>query len=127
MCCRDRGGGSLMASEPAAEGSERVRRGTHARPEMWSPTDRHILLGVSHPSNDPARHRTFEIRATFDAARNGWVARAGEQNLNEQRGVWELVRAGVEQAPALPTAAACLGHAVSIIVAAVDREADDDV
>lgn len=115
-----------MASEPASEGPERARFGVLSRPEKWNPTDRHILVGVSHPSNDPARHRTFEIRATFDTARNGWVARAGEQNLNDQREGWEVVRAGVDQAPVLPTAADCLGHAVSIIVAAVDREADDD-
>jgi hypothetical protein len=86
------------------------------------PTDRHVLLGVSHPSDDPARHRVFEIRASHDAAKGGWVARAGEQNLNEQRGDWQFVEADGDS-PVFPTAAACLGHAVSVIVAAVDQEA----
>ena len=49
---------------------------------------RHILLGVSHASNDPARHRDFEIRATYDQAANGWVAQVAEQNRNEQPGAW---------------------------------------
>jgi hypothetical protein len=87
------------------------------------PTDRHVLIGVSHPSDDPARHRVFEIRASYDAARGGWVARVGEQNLNEQRGDWQLVETD-DDAPVFPTAAACLGHAVSVIVAAADQEAD---
>lgn len=114
-----------MASELAGKGPERDQRGALSRPEIWQPKERHIVLGISHPSNDPARHRTFEVRASFDPTANGWVARAGEQNLNDQRGDWELVRAGVEQAPVLPTAAACLGQAVSIIIAAFDREADE--
>lgn len=87
--------------------------------------DRHVLVGVSHPSDDPARHRVFEIRASYDAARGGWIARAGEQNLNEQRGDWQLVQSDSEPVPVFPTAAACLGHAVSVIVAAVDQEADE--
>ena len=46
---------------------------------------RHIVLGVSHSSDDPARHRNFEVRAVFDAMTRGWVARVAEQNRNEQR------------------------------------------
>ncbi|MGH2614763.1 MAG: hypothetical protein ACRDJC_05960, partial [Thermomicrobiales bacterium] len=85
--------------------------------------DRHILLGVSHPSDDPALHRVFEVRASFDTETRGWFARVGEQNLNEQREAWgpHLTDEG---APAsFPTAAACLGDAVATIVAMVDREA----
>jgi hypothetical protein len=91
-------------------------------PNARRSTDRHVLLGVSHPSDDPARHRVFEIRASHDAARGGWIARAGEQNLNEQRGDWQLVETDDDDAPVFPTAAACLGHAVSVIVTAVDQE-----
>lgn len=94
------------------------------RPDAWRPADRHIRLGVSHPSNDPARHRVFEVRAVFDERCEGWVAQVGEQNLNEQRGEWAplLPDAGWD---AFPSPAACLGHAVTIIVAAVDDEAGE--
>jgi hypothetical protein len=92
------------------------------RPEAWRPADRHISLGVSHPSNDPSRHRVFEVRAVFDDRSGGWVAQVGEQNLNEQRGEWAPLQRdeswGVFSSPA-----ECLGHAVTIIVTAVDREA----
>ena len=91
------------------------------------PPDRHILLGVSHDTDDPARHRTFEIRATYDEARGGWVARVGEQNLNEQRGAWEPNLAGDGSSHVYPTAASCLGDAVATIVTRVDREAGDPV
>jgi hypothetical protein len=86
---------------------------------------RHILLGVSHSSNDPARHRSFEVRAVFDAMTRGWVARVAEQNRNEQPAVWGADLTGSERIPTFPTAAACLGNAVTMIVAMVDREADD--
>lgn len=95
------------------------------RPAMWRQQDRHIILGVSHPSDDPSRHRVFEVRATYDAARGGWVASAGEQDLNEQRGDWGRVLTGQNQGQAFPTAAACLGHATAAIIAAVDRDAQD--
>jgi hypothetical protein len=93
------------------------------RRQIWRPADRHLLLGVSHPSNDPAHHRTFEIRAHYDAARQGWVASVGEQNLNDQRGDWAALL-GDEQRAFFSTAAACLGHAVETIVAAFDRDTD---
>ena len=96
------------------------------RSQKEHPPDRHILLGVSHHTNDPARHRTFEIRASYDEAQRGWVAQVGEQNLNEQRGAWEprLVDAGAR--PVFLTSAACLSDAVATIVARVDREANDE-
>jgi hypothetical protein len=95
------------------------------RSQKAHPPDRHILLGVSHHTNDPARHRTFEIRASYDAARGGWVARVGEQNLNEQRGAWEPSLEDADARPVFLTAAACLGDAVATIVARVDHEAND--
>jgi hypothetical protein len=95
------------------------------RPAVWQQQERHIILGVSHPSDDPSRHRVFEVRATFDAALGGWVARVGEQNLNEQRGNWGGRLSAQDQVQAFPTAATCLGHATAAIIAAVDQDAQD--
>ena len=85
---------------------------------------RHILLGVSHASDDPARHRHFEIRAAYDQAANGWVAQVAEQNRNEQPGAWaaEGLMDGI-RSHVFPTAATCLGDAVTSVVTLVDREA----
>ena len=85
---------------------------------------RHILLGVSHASDDPARHRHFEIRATYDQVANGWVAQVAEQNRNEQPGAWAAVvmMDGI-RSHVFPTAAACLGNAVTRVVTLVDQEA----
>jgi hypothetical protein len=85
---------------------------------------RHILLGVSHASNDPARHRHFEIRATYDQAADGWVAQVAEQNRNEQPGAWaaEVLMDGI-RSHVFPTAATCLGDAVTSIVTLFDQEA----
>ena len=96
-------------------------QGKLLHPAVWHPVDRHVLLGVSHASNDPARHRTFQIRASYDVARKGWQASVGEQNLNDQRGHWTQLLG--ESAPIFPTVAACLGHATTAIVTAFD-EAD---
>ena len=100
-------------------------RGRMLRPEVWHPPDRHILLGISHPSDDPARHRTFEVRATYNAETGAWSARVGEQNLNEQRGDWEPNRVETNGAPRFLTAAACLGDAVTRLITMVDQEAHD--
>jgi hypothetical protein len=107
---------------PLQGGEHRVHG--EARGERES---RHILLGVSHPSNDPVRHRNFEVRAVFDAMTGEWIARVAEQNRNEQRGVWGAYLTDPERMPAFPTAAACLGNAVTMIVGMVDREAHDEV
>jgi hypothetical protein len=88
---------------------------------------RYILVGVGHSSNDPARHRTFEVRAMFDTMTWGWVAHVAEQNRNEQPGFWGADLTDSERMPTFPTAAACLGNAVTMIVAMVDREAQDQV
>ena len=100
--------------------------GEHAGPanDRGEQRTRHILLGVSHVSDDPARHRHFEIRATYDQAANGWVAQVAEQNRNEQPGAWaaEVLMDGI-RSHVFPTAAACLGDAVMSLVTLVDREA----
>jgi hypothetical protein len=54
-----------------------------------------------------------------------WSARVGEQNLNEQRGDWEPHRTDANVAPRFPTAAACLGDAVTRLMTMVDQEAQD--
>jgi hypothetical protein len=95
------------------------------RPEIWQSPDRHILLGISHPSDDPARHRTFEVHAAYAAETDEWSARVAEQNLNEQRGAWEAHRADPHGAPRFPTAAACPGEAVARLITMVDQEAQD--
>jgi hypothetical protein len=104
---------SLQGGEHGEQGDDRGQR--HAR---------HILLGVSHASDDPTQHRLFEIRAVYDQAANGWVAQVAEQNRNEQPGAWtpELMRNGL-RSHVFPTAAACLGDAVTTLVALVDHEA----
>ena len=85
--------------------------------------ERHILVGVSDPSNDPARHRVFEVRASYDEAAGGWVARVGEQNLNEQFEGWDPHLSDGRRERAFATAGACLGDAVAVLVATVDCEA----
>jgi hypothetical protein len=112
-------------SGPDAGPESREDGGQVLRPRRWHPRDRNILLGVSHPSNDPARHRTFEIRASFDAETGRWLARVGEQNLNEQRGAWGADLTPAQQEPGFLTAAECLGDAVTRLIARVDREAHD--
>jgi hypothetical protein len=92
-------------------------RGRVLRPEVWHSPDRHILLGISHPSDDPARHRIFEVRAAYD----GKIV--GEQNLNEQRGDWDPELRDADAAPRFPSAAACLGDAVTRLITLVDQEA----
>ena len=105
--------------------ARRPDRGRMLRPEAWHPPDRHILLGISHASDDPARHRTFEVRAAYDAQTGDWSARVGEQNLNEQRGDWEPHRAHANGTPRFPTAATCLGDAVARLISMVDQESQD--
>lgn len=85
--------------------------------------DRHIVIGVSHPSDDPARHRVFEIWAAYSDAAGGWVARLGEQNVNEQFQGWGARLSDGERERVFATPAACFGDAVATIVAMVDQEA----
>ena len=83
--------------------------------------DRHLRVGVSHPSGDPAGQRAFDIVATYDEAAGGWVARVGEQNLHQQLQGWGPRPSDGDRARAFPTPAACLGDAVAAVVAMVDR------
>lgn len=86
------------------------------------PVDRYIRLGVGHPSGDPARHRVLEVRATYSAEAGGWVARLGEQTVNDQvPGFGARLTTG-SRVRACATPAACLGDAVTSIVALVDGE-----
>ena len=83
--------------------------------------DRHIRVGISHPSGDPARHRVFAIRATFDATVGGWIARIGEENANAQLAEWEPQHDdGGPRVVSSP--AACLGDAVTALIDLVDRD-----
>ena len=112
---------------PSEEDPERVlpaEADNVLRPEVWRRKDRRILLGVSHVSDDPARHRLFKIRAVYDRWANGWVAQVAEQNRNEQPGTWTTEQ-GTDGTGlnAFPTAAACLGDAVETLLILVDREA----
>jgi hypothetical protein len=84
---------------------------------------RHILLGVSHVSDDPTQHRLFEIRAVYDHEAHEWVAQVAEQNRNEQPGAWTPeLRTDGSGRNAFPTAAGCLGDAVTRLVTLVDQE-----
>lgn len=95
-------------------------RGKMLRPRVWRRPDRHVSLAISHASNDPARHRTFKIRASFDAERDGWQAFVSPHHHNEQYGEWSLLLGVNGQVFATP--AACLGHAASVLIAAFDGE-----
>ena len=91
--------------------------------------DRRLRVGVGHPSDDPARHRAFEVRATYRAAAGGWVAQIREENRNEQleEGLGGQAVDTVADGPprAFSTPAECLGDAVAGLVALIEREADD--
>ena len=103
----------LQGGEHRGQGDDRGER-----------RDRHVRLGVGHPSGDPARHRAFEIRAVYDGVAGGWVARVGEENANEQLQGLGAGPRGEGAARAFPTPAACLGEAVAAVVALVDREVE---
>ena len=114
-----------MSRPPTGVEPSEGRRGQVVRPAQWHPPDRHVSLAVSHPSDDPSRHRVFEVRAAVDLPAGGWVAHVGERDRNEQRGPWGALSGDGRQGRAFPTAAACLGDAVAAIVAMVDQDAED--
>lgn len=87
--------------------------------------DRYVRLGVGHPSGDPTRHRVFDIRATYSDEAGGWVARLGEQNRNDQFPGFGAQLTNGSRLRAFATAAACLGDAVTTIVAMVDAEGSE--
>ena len=86
---------------------------------------RHIVVGISHPSNDPTRHRVFEVRAVPNGQDGGWVASCEEQNANAQPDRWPAWLPNDHRNHPFPTAAACLGNAVEFIVSTLAREAVD--
>lgn len=102
-----------MSASEAREG------GRLLRPSQWRPPDRYVRLAISHSSNDPMQHRTFQIRAAFTAARHGWQASVSPQQHNDQYGAWAPL--GEDEA-VFPTAAACLGHAATVLIASFDEE-----
>jgi hypothetical protein len=99
-------------------------RGKLLRPRVWHCPDRHASVAISHASNDPSRHRAFKIRASFDAARDGWQAYVSQHHHNEQYGDWSLLL-GVN-GQLFPTPATCLGNAASVLIAAFDDEVLED-
>jgi hypothetical protein len=115
-----------MASGQEKGRAHGAENGRVLRPTVWRRQNRHIILGVSHSSNDPTQHRVFELWATFDAARGGWVAQIGEQDRNEQRGAWESRPSTAGEERVFPTAATCLGEAVATLIAMVDQGAAGD-
>ncbi|MCA9878965.1 MAG: hypothetical protein KC442_14330 [Thermomicrobiales bacterium] len=102
---------------------EDATRGKVVRPQVWRRQDRHVLLAVSHTSEDPALHRTFQVRASFQEAQQGWSAFVSEQNFNDQFGEWSLLPG--QEGVAWPTAAACLGWATEALVTACDQESQE--
>lgn len=114
----NRGNRDTSSRSPLQGGEPRSRGGTQD-----DRRERSIRVGVSHPSGDPARHRVFEIRASYNEAAGGWVARIGEENANEQLDRWGPALNLSGRTQAFPTPATCLGDAVAVLVAAVDREA----
>jgi hypothetical protein len=119
---------TIRCPDPAARRDSPVPASLPAEtmsPQRPLPASRHIVVGVSDPSDDPSRHRVFEIRAVYDATAGGWIAGVDEQNANAQPEWWPRWQPGEGRAPASPTAAACLGRAVEIIVDMVAGEASD--
>lgn len=110
-----------LSGQEAADARD---RGKMLRPRIWSQPDRHVSIAISHASNDPGLHRAFKIRASFDTERDGWQAHVSPHHHNEQYGEWSLLL-GVN-GRLFPTAAACLGHAATVLIAAFDGEAPQE-
>ena len=98
-------------------------RGKMLRPRVWRHPDRHVSVAISHASNDPSRHRAFKIRASYVAEGDGWHAFVSPHHHNEQYGEWTLLE---ENDRLFHTAAACLGHAASVLIAAFDGDVIED-
>jgi hypothetical protein len=101
------------------------RNGTGEGAPGNGPRDRHLRVGVSHPSGDPARHRTFEVRAALRED-SGWVAHLTEDDPNDQPLADAVSLHGADRPEAFPTAAACLGDAVAMLVRMVDGDAAEE-
>ena len=81
-------------------------------------------LGSATPPTTRCGTATLKSAPPMDQAGNGWVAQVAEQNRNEQPGAWatEVLIDGI-RSHVFPTAATCLGDAVTSVVTLVDREA----
>lgn len=100
----------------------RAAAGNKAADKQGRPKDRYLRVGVGHPSGDATLHRDFEVRASYDEGAGGWVAQVGELNRNHQIEALGPAPGGAQER-ASATPAACLGNAVSSIVAMADAEA----
>jgi hypothetical protein len=85
--------------------------------------DRHIQVGISQPTDDPTQHHVYTVRARYDAVAGGWVARVGEQTQNDQFDGWDPESAADRARAVFPSAAVCLGAAVTRLIEAVDQAA----
>jgi|SRR5689334_617730 len=83
--------------------------------------DRHLQVGISQPTDDPTKHHTYTVRARYDPAAGGWVARAGAQTHNDQFAGWDLESEADRARAVFPSAAACLGATVTRLIEEVDR------
>jgi hypothetical protein len=85
--------------------------------------DRHLQVGISQPTDDPTQHHTYTVRAHYDPAAGGWAARVGPQTHNDQFAGWDPQSAADRARAVYPSAAACLGAAVTRLIEAVDQAA----
>lgn len=119
----------MAAGASPVGGSRRARdasdQSTRLSGEREERRDRHLRVGVSHPSNDPARHRVFAVRASYDVAAAGWVAWVGEENANEQLAGRAPRQRDEDKPRVFPTPVACLGDAVAALLTRLDREIED--
>jgi hypothetical protein len=113
-----------MPQQPEPNALVPGTRGKLLRPQVWQGPDRHVTVAISHASNDPGRHRAFQIRASFDAEREGWQAYISSQNNNDQYGEWSSLLGVHDQV--FPTPADCLGHATTVLITAFDNEPAPD-
>jgi hypothetical protein len=85
--------------------------------------DRCRHVGIRQPTDDPSHHHVSTVRERDDPAAGGWVARVGEQTHNDQFAGWDPESTADRARAVYPSAAACLGAAVTRLIAAVDRVA----
>lgn len=104
----------------AASGDRCFGHAPDSPPEAW---DRHVSVGISHPSDDPAHHRTFAIVAARHEGM-GWVAHLTEGNHNDQPRPETVGLQIPDRARAFPTVAECLGDALAMLVRMVDGDAN---
>jgi hypothetical protein len=97
----------------------------HAVGSSQDARHRHVAVGISHPSDDPARHRNFGVVADYREG-VGWVAHLTEDDHNDQPRMEPVGLHAPDRSTAFPTAAECLGDAVAMLVRMVDGDAELD-